>query len=255
MEDKSLGDFCGSVLLSENIWNQEQLLNDLNEEWGIKFSLEDTESDDNTIISDIEGCRIVISKFPMPVPNQEAKINAENNFMWQEAVEVTSTHKAHIVVTVLGDNVDLIERGLIFTKIMATCTKQKYAIGVFTSGVVFEPKFYEHFAQMMKEDKLPIFNWIWFGLYETEGRLNCYTYGMDVFGKEEMEVLNADAQSDDLYAFMAGFVYYVLDYDITLKEGETLGFTGEDIHLITRSPGVSLPDDQMTWKISYAPMK
>ena len=45
----------------------------------------------------------------------------------------------------------------------------------FTSGVVFEPRFYEGFANMMKEDELPIFNWVWFGLYRSEGGLNGYT--------------------------------------------------------------------------------
>ena len=70
--------------------------------------------------------------------------------------------------------------------------------GIYTSGVVFEPRFYEGFADMMKEDELPIFNWVWFGLYRSEGGLNGYTYGMDVFGKEEMEVLNADAEPESL---------------------------------------------------------
>ena len=41
---------------------------------------------------------------------------------------------------------------------------------------------------MLKKDELPIFNWVWVGLYRSEGGLNGYTYGMDVFGKEEMEV-------------------------------------------------------------------
>ena len=75
---------------------------------------------------------------------------------------------------------------------------KKYAVGVYTSGVVFEPRFYESFADMMQEGELPILNWVWFGLYRSEGGLNAYTYGMDVFGKDEMEVLNADAEPDNL---------------------------------------------------------
>ena len=81
---------------------------------------------------------------------------------------------------------------------MAVCCKQKYATGVYTSGVVFEPRFYEGLAAMLKEDELPIFNWVWVGLYRSEGGLNGYTYGMDVVGKEEMEVLNTDAEPEEL---------------------------------------------------------
>ena len=101
---------------------------------------------------------------------------------------------------------------------------------VFTSGVVFEPRFYEGFASMMKEDELPIFNWIWFGLYRSEGGLNGYTYGMDVFGKEEMEVLTPTPGRKDLRDFLASLASYVLACDVTLKDGETIGFSADDKH-------------------------
>ena len=126
---------------------------------------------------------------------------------------------------------------------------------VYTSGVVFEPRFYEGLAYMIKEDELPIFNWIWFGLYRSEGGLNGYTYGMDVFGKEEMEVLNTDAEPEELRDFLASLASYVLACDVTLQDGETIGFSADDKHTITRSPGVSLPEEQMTLKIGYEPIK
>ena len=31
------------------------------------------------------------------IPDNEAEINAENNYMWPEAVEVATAHKAHIM--------------------------------------------------------------------------------------------------------------------------------------------------------------
>ena len=35
------------------------------------------------------------------------------------------------------------------------------------------------------------------------------TYGMDVFGKEEMEVLNTDAEPEELRDFLASLASYV----------------------------------------------
>ena len=104
---------------------------------------------------------------------------------------------------------------------------------------------------MMKDGGLPIFNWIWFGLYRNEGGTNAYTYGMDVFGKDEIEVLNADANPSEVRDFLAGIVSYVLESDVELHDGETIGFSKDDIHKITRSEGISVPG--MTLKISYAP--
>ena len=252
------GSFAGSVLLSKAEWDKEQLIRDLREEWGIVDEEpdegdEDVENSDDAVVMRVGNMMLIVTLFHGHIPDNEAEINAENNYMWPEAVEVAKAHKAHIMVAVLGEEEKLLERGKLFTKAMVVCCKQKYATGVYTSGVVFEPRFYEGLADMIKEDELPIFNWIWFGLYRSEGGLNGYTYGMDVFGKEEMEVLNTDAEPEELRDFLASLASYVLACDVTLQDGETIGFSADDKHTITRSPGVSLPEEQMTLKISYEP--
>lgn len=252
------GSFAGSVLLSKAEWDKEQLIRDLREEWGIVDEEpdegdEDVENSDDAVVMRVGNMMLIVTLFHGHIPDNEAEINAENNYMWPEAVEVAKAHKAHIMVAVLGEEEKLLERGKLFTKAMAVCCKQKYATGVYTSGVVFEPRFYEGLADMLKEDELPIFNWVWFGLYRSEGGLNGYTYGMDVFGKEEMEVLNTDAEPEELRDFLASLASYVLACDVTLQDGETIGFSADDKHTITRSPGVSLPEEQMTLKISYEP--
>ena len=205
-ETNRKGSFAGSVLLSEAEWDKEQLIRDLREEWGIVDEEpdegdEDVENSDDAVVMRVGNMMLIVTLFHGHIPDNEAEINAENNYMWPEAVEVAKAHKAHIMVAVLGEEEKLLERGKLFTKAMAVCCKQKYATGVYTSGVVFEPRFYEGLADMLKEDELPIFNWVWFGLYRSERGLNGYTYGMDVFGKEEMEVLNADAEPEDLRDF------------------------------------------------------
>ena len=254
------GSFAGSVLLSKAEWDKEQLIRNLREEWGIVDEEpdegdEDDENSDDAVVMRVGGMMLIVTLFHGHIPDNEAEINAENNYMWSEAVEVATAHKAHIMVAVLGEEEKLLERGKLFTKAMAVCCKQKYATGVYTSGVVFEPRFYEGLADMLKKDELPIFNWVWFGLYRSEGGLNGYTYGMDVFGKEEMEVLNTDAEPEELRDFLASLASYVLACDVTLQDGETIGFSADDKHTITRSPGVSLPEEQMTLKIGYEPIK
>ena len=53
---------------------------------------------------------------------------------------------------------------------------------------------------------------------------------------------------------MASLASYVLACDVTLKDGETIGFSADDKHSITRSAGVSLPEEQMTLKIGWEPL-
>ena len=258
-EDESdhTGVFTGFVLLSKGEWDKEQFIRDMKEKWDIAVDEYDAseEKDDDALVFEVGDMVAAVSLATYPIPNGEAELNAENNYMWEDAVKVAKEHCAHIMVAVLGKEENLLEKGKLYTKVVAACCRQEYATGIYTSGVVFEPRFYEGFADMMKEDELPIFNWVWFGLYQSEGGLNGYTYGMDVFGKEEMEVLNTDAEPEDLRDFLASLASYVLACDVTLQDGETIGFSADDKHTITRSPGVSLPEEQMTLKIGYEPIK
>lgn len=243
---ENAGTFAGFVLLNDVSWNMQQLIHDLKTEWNIEIVDED--KNEEALVVSIDDMTIALSLMPAPVPNGEAEENAANNYLWKDAVKVTKAHQAHIMAAVLG-NAPLIERGKLFVKLLASCCKQPNACGVYTSGTVFEPRFYVEFANMMKEDLLPIYNWIWFGLYRSEKGVNCYTYGMKVFGKDEMEVLDADADPSDVQEFLSSLVSYVLEYDVTLNDGETIGFTENDKHSITRSEGVSLPE--VTLKIGY----
>ena len=254
-EDESdhTGVFTGFVLLSKAEWDKAQFIRDMKEKWDIAVDEYDAseEKDDDALVFEVGDMLAAVSLNNYPIPGGEAEGNAENNYMWEDAVKVAKKHRAHLMVAVLGKEEDLLEKGKLFTKVVAACCRQEYATGIYTSGVVFEPRFYEGFADMMQEDELPIFNWIWFGLWRDENGMNGYTYGLDVFGKDEMEVLGTDAKPSDLRDFLASLVSYVLENDVELHDGETIGFAADDKHTITRSPGVGLPEEQMTLKISW----
>ncbi len=248
------GVFTGFVLLSKGEWDKEQFTRDMQEKWDIPVDEYDAseEKADDALVFEVGDMLAAVSLAEYPIPGGEAEANAENNYMWEDAVKVAREHRAHLMVAVLGKEEDLLEKGRLFTKVVAACCRQKYAAGIYTSGVVFEPRFYEGFADMIKNDELPIFNWIWFGLWQNEKGLNGYTYSMEAFGKDEMEVLGTNADPNDLRDFLASLASYVLENDVELHDGETIGFAEDDKHTITRSPGVGLPEEQMTLKISWA---
>ena len=104
-------------------------------------------------------------------------------------------------------------------------------------------------AEVMKQGELPVYNWIWFGLYQKQNRIYSYTYGLTAFGKDEIEILGAKAKPMDVLNFLYGMTCYVLSSDVALHDGETIGISKRDKHLITRSEGVALPG--MTIKIAY----
>ena len=50
-------------------------------------------------------------------------------------------------------------------------------------------------------------------------------------------MLNTDAEPEELRDFLASLASYVLACDVTLQDGETIGFSADDKHTIIRSPG------------------
>lgn len=249
--EKKAGTFVGFALLSDNSWDKEKYIRDLKEQWDITAEEKsDEERNPESLVFDVGDMMAAVSLMPAPVPNGEAEECAKNNYMWPEAEKTAKEHKAHIMVAVIGKEKSLIERGKLYVKLLSVCCHQKNITGIYTSGVVFQPRFYEGFSGMMKEDSLPIYNWIWFGLYRTEKGISGYTYGMECFGKDEMEVLDVDADPSKVRDFLASMAGYVLEYDAVLNDGETIGFSAVDKHRITRGQGVALPD-KVTLKISY----
>ena len=247
------GVFLGFVLLEKAHWDKGRLIADLKAEWGIDVPEEDKDDrkdNGDSLVFEAGDMIAAVSLMHGPVPGGEAEDNAENNYMWPDAVKAAQSHAAHIMVTVLGKETDVRLRGQFFVKLAAACCRQPGVLGVYTSGVVFEPSFYADMAGVMKEGELPLNNWIWFGLHRREGGVCGYTYGMDVFGKEELEVLDADADPLAVREFLVSLAGYVIGSDVTLNDGETIGFSQGDRHRITRSPGVALPD-QPTFKVSF----
>lgn len=247
------GVFLGFVLLEKAHWDKGRLIADLKAEWDIDVPEEDKDDrkdNGDSLVFEAGDMIAAVSLMHGPVPGGEAEDNAENNYMWPDAVKAAQSHAAHIMVTVLGKETDVRLRGQFFVKLAAACCRQPGVLGVYTSGVVFEPSFYADMAGVMKEGELPLNNWIWFGLHRREGGVCGYTYGMDVFGKEELEVLDADADPLAVREFLVSLAGYVIGSDVTLNDGETIGFSQGDRHLITRSPGVALPD-QPTLKVSF----
>lgn len=247
--------FLGFILLSDCHFDWQLLLDTAWEDWELKLNMEIKQRDeadnpsDSQVASCDNGCWIPLMLLDMPVPDQEAEYNAVHNYMWKDAVETAKSHKAHLILSVLGGQ-DPKEAGKLFVKVAASCCKQENVIGIYTSGVVFEPRFYMEAAQMAKGDSLPILNWIWFGIRQSDKGISVYTFGMESFGKDEMEVLDVtDAKPSEVRDFLLNIVVYVLEGDVTLRHGETLGATAEQQLAITRSPGVFL--EGMTLKIEY----
>lgn len=255
VNEKSVGSFAGFALLSEADWSKAQFIADFKDDWGVEIAEEEhaeSPKDDNKLIyAEIDGQRVMVGFLDAPVPGGEAEYWAQGNYMWKDGVEIVKTHKAQLIISVLGGTDDIIARGRLFVKLAATAMRQKNALAFYNDGAVFPPDMYRTFCEPMKSGAFPVLNLVWFGIYGNDEEIGVYTYGMRRLGKEEMEVYVARENADlnEIRGFLADIVDYVVGQDVTLRDGETIGFTAEQKLPITLSKGIAL--DGNTLKIAY----
>ena len=190
-----------------------------------------------------------VSLYPFPVPHGEAEENAAHNYLWQEAAETAARHKGQLLVTVLPREQDHREAAMLQVKLVCAACRQRGVLGIYANGTVYQPEFYLNAAQPMEDGELPLLDLVWMGLYRRESGLCGYTDGLRSFGKDEIEVLDAQAEPGDLHSFLLDLSSYVLEEDVTFHDGETIGFTEGQYLPISRSAGVW--HGGMTLKIPY----
>lgn len=254
-DEPRTGPFAGFVLLNSFDFDMEKIKENLKNDWDIivRENLDETDStevsDGKSLVFDSDDMRVVISFIETPVPNGEAEHYAETNYMWPDAADITKTHTAQILLAVIDRGQPAIKAGELFTKVAASCLKLENAVAIYTSGTVFPTEFYVEIADIMNEGDLPILNWIYFGVYTSDKGTSGYTYGLRMFGKEEIEIIDSTAMPESVHEFLIDIAYYVLSDDITFKDGETIGFTEFQKLRITKSKGIAL--DGYTLKIEY----
>ena len=243
--------FVGFVLLDEVRFDAEKYVKDLKEDWNLDYDFEITQ-EDNTIIADYNGMIMTASLMPAPIPDNEAVEQAKTNYRWEKGVEAAEKHKAHLLVSVINSgDVDNIEGAKHYVKLLANATKQEGCLGINILGTVIHPQIYYDFAKLYEEnDDFPIENIVYIGLYGDENNtVSGYTYGLEQFGKKELEIIKSLEEAEEVYNFLASISDYIITSDVVLNDGETIGFSEEQKIQISVSKGIAL--DGETIKLGF----
>ena len=243
--------FVGFVLLERADFDAEKYVKDLKKDWGMSYDFEIIH-DNNTIIADNNGMILTASLMPAPIPDNEAIEQAKTNYRWDGAVEAAEKHKAHLLVSVINrGDMDNIEGAKHYVKLLANATKQEGCLGINILGTVIHPQMYYDFAKLYDEnDDFPIENIVYIGLYGDENNtVSGYTYGLEQFGKKELEIIKSSEEAEEVYNFLASISDYIITSDVVLNDGETIGFSEEQKIQISVSDGIAL--DGETIKLGF----
>ena len=256
---QSTANLSSVILLDKFGFDKEALIDNLKSQWGIvdergegKQNIPVTtngNSNAEVVIMRQENKDVVFSYIPLKI-SQDLKMAARNNYKWPQALSAAKKHKAFILVSITGDKSELMDLAMILAKVTAACCSLKYASAVYMNDVLVQKDFYINAASAIKENKLPLDCWVWFGIRKTKKGYSAYTSGLEAFGKDELEVLDADCEPEQLRKFVYDFADSILSQDLTLADGSSISINGGKVHNIERSKGVALPGRQ-TLKIEY----
>ena len=254
----SKGLFFCCILLDKIGFDKAALIKNLETQWGIVCNAEEGDNSNHWVIKDKSSEALIVKQgklFSIVGYNprrlsENLEMAAYDNYMWEGAQAAPQNYKANITITIMGRKGDLMQRAKLFAKVTAACCSLKSASAVYINDVLVQKDFYINAASLIKENELPLDCWIWFGIHKTKKGYSAYTYGLEAFGKDELEVLDADCDPNQLRNFLYDVAENIIKNDLTFKDGDIIGFSAEDEHAITRSEGVALRGLQ-TLKIEY----
>lgn len=240
----------GMVLLGPpGTLNSRGVVEELRQTW--QLEIDATEAGDTVSVLNVEGYTLAAGLIPQPIPGDEVQETAAYSYLWPEAGTEAVAHTGHVIVTLMNAGRDPVKENLLFTKLVAAVMKNSSAIGFYMGmrTLLIKKDFYLANTEEIDDQSLPLFNWLYFGLREDQGKRSVYTYGMADFGKSEMEIVDSKRTMSDLSEMLFNVSHYVIASDVTLNTGETVGSTADQKLNIERSKGKYLPGE--TLKIKY----
>ena len=201
----------------------------------------------------MDSMTVAVSLMEAPVPDGEAEYWANSNFMEKDAaVSAAKAHQAHVMVAILNQMSEGRTRrqlGELYVKLVSTLLKAPNALGVYTNGTVWLPDYFIQVSEDLKEGSLPLMDLVFVGLVRYEKGICGWTNGLRAFGKDELEIRDSQQSPQDVHELLLNVSGYLIEEDVTLQDGETLGYTAEQKLHITRSEGINV--EGMSLKIGF----
>lgn len=236
------------LFVNNKSYNIQDVINHLKMFWQLKVA-DDESVDDETAYFEVDGQTVVIASMPTPIPNNEVEENAKINYLWENAIDELKNYTTHGIVTIMPNDKTPFERFSLLSKVLCSILNtSEDCIGIYhgSQTLVLSKENYLTNIDYLQNNKAPIPCWIYIGVRPQEnGSVSLYTYGMTLFGKQELEIINAKKDVNELYNFILNISSYIIESDITFKDGETLGYAADHKVPIKSSKGVYVEGDTL----------
>lgn len=224
-----------TILLSDkNTLETKSLVAALKSDW--KINADSASTRDKTVVFSVPGATVMIAHLDYPVPAAEIKAGADLSWLWKNAAPEALRHQSQVVISVIGAATKTVELYKILTKVAGATLENTHATGYFINDrYLLLPKNFVLSAarNMLNEETLPLYCWVYFGMLQESEGASGYTYGLQDFGMQEMEVVNSKNTLTEVHSMLYELTGYLLQKNVRLQDGQT--FEGlEDLKLPVR---------------------
>jgi hypothetical protein len=229
-----------------------KIIVELKHKHGLEITKQEIDEEKGAGVIQLKNSQIAIMLMDLPIPGDELEYPSQISYLWPNAKDLTPTHKAHIIISVSSSTGDsVLNMFKTFTKVASCILTNTNSLGIYLGNqtLVLPTDFYVENASTMTDEHFPLMNWVYFGIREESGKTSGYTFGLKEFGFLELEILNSDYPLEDIQEMLFNVSHYIIQSNVTLNDGETVGLTADQKFKIVKSKGVQL--EGTTLKLEY----
>lgn len=198
-----------------------RLVKELEGNW--KLRVKESSQEVGPAVFKVDGEMISIMSIDAPVPWSDIEGTGKYAHNWEDWRNDLQNHKSHLIISIFGSAKSILERNLLFTKVVAAILNTSDGLGVYdgTRSLLLPKQLYLNSANGIKTKALPVELWVYVGFHNSEKGNGVYTVGLKTFGKMELEIVDSDKSLEELYRLLHGLVFFIVSRDVTFGDGHT----------------------------------
>ena len=187
-----------------------------------------------------------------PIPQSQLDGPCATAWYWPEAQSVLQGHDAHLLVTLVDEARNALEKAMRLTKFTVAVCSASGAVGILwgPAGLIHEPRAFAEQARQMSPDNLPLYLWIDFRIEPTATGHRLFTTGLESFDRKELELFTPSEDLQQLLDDAYNVAHYHLDQESPIKDGDTVGLP-DGRQLVARHDASATGDDRRVIRLEY----
>ncbi|MFT5523181.1 MAG: hypothetical protein ACI9G1_001411 [Pirellulaceae bacterium] len=205
----------------------EAIQSELAKNWPELPAATDVSREEITATFQLGPVAVIFGVMPAPIPWSDLEGPCETSMLYPKAADDLKDHKAHIIVTLTGGDLDPVPSSTLLTQVTAALmATTPSALGVFWCNAMHlvRKDIFIDFAVTVMPDGPPVLIWVSFRVGGDSDRSSAgFTTGMEALGHMEFEAEGTPEPPSELHERLTSLCEYVIENGPVIKDGNTIG--------------------------------